>query len=159
MFSKAITNSSAFIKMPATSRLLYYDLGMNADDDGYCEHFLIMRMTGASEQDLKVLEANGLIQIFNDNVLIIRHWKENNYIQKDRYNPSVYLGVYNMDRVCIQDGYTGKVRLGKVRDKPIPIGESKGNLPKSPKGKNKEEELNLDEIAKGIEENRRKNAS
>ena len=135
MFSKSITNSSAFIKMPATSRLLYYDLGMNADDDGYCEHFLVMKMTGSSEQDLKVLEANGLIQIFNDNVLIIRHWKENNHIQKDRYKASVYLEVYTMDTECIQDGYTGKVRLGKVRDNTNPIRESNRVIASDIKGK------------------------
>ena len=139
MFSKAITNSSAFIKMPATSRLLYYDLGMNADDDGYCEHFLIMRMTGASEQDLKVLEANGLIQIFNDNVLIIRHWKENNYIQKDRYTPSAYLEVYAIDTQCIHDGYTGKVRLGKARDKTNPIRKSRNLIASGIKGKKGDE--------------------
>ena len=148
MFSKSITNSSAFIKMPATSRLLYYDLGMNADDDGYCEHFIVMRMTGSSDQDLKVLEANGLIQVFNDNVLIIKHWKENNYIKNDRYTPSAYLGVYVMDTECLHDGYTGKVRIGKVRENNSPIREIASDIqgkrykPVQPK----QEAINPDDI-------------
>ena len=118
MFSKSITNSSKFLKMPMTSRLLYYDLGMNADDDGFVEHFMVLRMTGATQQDLGVLEANGLIKIFDENVLWIKDWKENNYIQKDRYNPSKYLQIYQLDTICIQDVYTGKDRLelGNIKE-------------------------------------------
>ena len=113
MFSKDITNSSIFLKMPVSSRLLYYDLGMNADDDGFVEHFMVLKMTGATQQDLGVLEINGLVKIFDDNVLWIKDWKENNYIQKDRYKPSKYLAIYNLDTKCIQNGYSGKVRIGK----------------------------------------------
>ena len=97
MFNKSITNSSLFLKMPATSRLLYYDLGMNADDDGFVEHFMVLRMTGATQQDLGVLELNGLVKIFDENVLWIKDWKENNYIPKDRYQQSKYLQLYNIE--------------------------------------------------------------
>lgn len=97
MFSKTITNSSKFLRMPATCRLLYYDLGMNADDDGYVEWFGVLSMTRAAEQDLQVLKANGFVHIFDERVLIIKDWKENNYIQKDRYSPSKYLNVYTLD--------------------------------------------------------------
>jgi uncharacterized phage protein (TIGR02220 family) len=116
MFNKSITNSSKFLKMPMSSRLLYYDLGMNADDDGFVEHFMVLRMTGASEQDLGVLELNGLIKVFDENVLWIKDWKENNYIQKDRYTPSKYLQVYNLDTICIQNVDTGKDRLELGKD-------------------------------------------
>lgn len=115
MFNKSITNSSKFLKMPISSRLLYYDLGMNADDDGFVEHFMVLRMTGATTQDLGVLELNGLIKIFDDNVLWIKDWKENNYIQKDRYQPSKYLQMYNLETICIQNVDIGKdsIELGK----------------------------------------------
>lgn len=108
MFNKSITNSSMFLKMPMSSRLLYYDLGMNADDDGYVEHFMVLRMTGATQQDLGVLEANGLVRIFDENVLWIKDWKENNYIRNDRYQPSKYLSVYNLDTIGIPKVDTGK---------------------------------------------------
>ena len=119
MFNKSITNSSKFLKMPMSSRLLYYDLGMNADDDGFVEHFMVLRMTGATMQDLGVLEANGLVKVFDENVLWIMDWKENNYIQKDRYQPSKYLQIYNLDTICIQNVYTGKdsIELGKYNIK------------------------------------------
>lgn len=101
--------------MPATSRLLYYDLGMNADDDGFAEWFTIVRMTGAAEQDLKILQANGLVHIFDENVLVVRDWKENNYIPKDRYTPSKYLSIYRAELDGIQPVYKldTQVRLGK----------------------------------------------
>lgn len=119
MFSKTITNSGKFLKMPPTSRLLYYDLGMNADDDGYTEWFTVVRMTGSTEQDLQVLQANGFVKVFDDNVLIILEWKENNYIRPDRYVPSKYLGTYEenerLDSGIPNDNQRStQVRLGKV---------------------------------------------
>ena len=121
MFSKNITNSSKFLKMPMSTRLLYYDLGMNADDDGFVEHFMVLRMTGATQQDLGVLQANNLIKIFDENVLWIRDWKENNYIRNDRYQPSKYIAIYNLDTIGIPEVSTGKdrIELGKDNKKEI----------------------------------------
>ncbi len=113
MFNKSITNSSKFLKMPMSSRLLYYDLGMNADDDGFVEHFMVLRMTGATQQDLGVLEINGLVKVFDENVLWIKDWKENNYIRNDRYVASKYLSVYNLETLGIPMVDTGKDSIGK----------------------------------------------
>jgi len=129
MFSKTITSSGKFLKMPQSSRLLYYDLGMQADDDGFAEWFTVMKMTGAAEQDLSVLSSNGFVKVFDENVLVIKDWKENNYIQKDRYTASKYLNVYDMDTECIQSVNTGKVRIGKSKDRLIPE-TSSDNPPK-----------------------------
>ena len=60
MFARAIINSARFLRMPQTSRLLYYDLGMAADDDGVVEAFTVIRITGAAEDDLRVLASRGL---------------------------------------------------------------------------------------------------
>lgn len=124
MFNKSITNSSAFLKMPISSRLLYYDLGMNADDDGFVEHFMVLRMTGATQQDLGVLELNGLVKIFDENVLWIKDWKENNYIRNDRYTPSKYLSIYRLETIGIPSGIpsdipmvnTGKDSIGNKKE-------------------------------------------
>lgn len=138
MFAKAITGSARFLRMPATARLLYYDLGMQADDDGIVEAFAVMRTTGASEDDLNVLVAKGFVKVLDDDlVTMIVDWKKNNYIQKDRYTPSIYKDllqsnvvllesecihdVYKTDTSCIQNGniletqYSiGKISLGKA---------------------------------------------
>lgn len=94
MFSKTITNSSNFLMMPQSSQNLYFHLGMNADDDGFCEHFTIMRMTESKPDDLKVLQAKKFVKVFDDKVLVVLDWKENNWIRSDRYKPSKYLEIY-----------------------------------------------------------------
>lgn len=91
MFSKTVVNSARFLTMPPSSRLLYYDLGMAADDDGVVEAFTVIRMTGAVEDDLRVLVAKGFISLLNDEmVAYVVDWSKNNQIRKDRYNPSIY---------------------------------------------------------------------
>jgi hypothetical protein len=120
MFSKSITNSSQFLMMPDSSQALYFHLGMNADDDGFCEHFSIMRMTNSKPDDLKILHAKGFVRVFNDSVLVILDWKENNYLRADRYTPSKYLSVFKeeMEKILlgIPEVDTGKVRIGKDRE-------------------------------------------
>lgn len=91
MFAKSIIDSDMFIDMPTGSRLLYYDLSMRADDDGFVNSpKKIMRMTGASEDDLKMLIAKSFIIPFASGVVVIKHWKIHNYIQNDRYKPTIY---------------------------------------------------------------------
>jgi hypothetical protein len=98
--------------MPESSSYLYFQLGMNADDDGFCEHFSIMRMVGAKPDDLKILQAKGFVQVFDDKVLVITDWKEHNYIPKDRYTPSKYLEQYKEEILQIsRDGANIKLPL------------------------------------------------
>ena len=65
MFSIKMIDSAKFLKMPSSTRLLYYDLGMRADDDGVVEAFNVLRMTGATEDDLRILVAKNYIKILN----------------------------------------------------------------------------------------------
>lgn len=91
MFSKSVIGSARFLRMPASSRLLYYDLGMQADDDGIVEAFAVMRTTGATEDDLRVLASREFIRVLNEDLVsYITDWKRNNLIKKDRYQPSAY---------------------------------------------------------------------
>ena len=85
MFSKVITSSTRFLKMPVSSQNLYFHLGMNADDDGVVEAFPIMNMIGANEDDLKVLVAKEFVTVLNNDwVSFINDWLENNNIRADR---------------------------------------------------------------------------
>lgn len=125
MFAKSIINSGRFLRMPPTSRLLYYDLGMAADDDGVVEAFAVLRSTGAAEDDLRVLAAKGFVRVLNsDLVTYIADWHRNNLIKKDRYHASIYKELL----VQIGDGSKSEpewnpsgtqsepeVRLGEVR--------------------------------------------
>lgn len=124
MFSLDIIDTDLFIEMPQSSRLLYYELCMRADDDGFVgSPKKIQKMVGCSDDDFKVLITKKFIIPFNTGIVVIRHWKIHNYIQKDRYKETIYLdekrqleqeenGMYTE---CIQDGYKTdtQVRLGK----------------------------------------------
>lgn len=127
MFAKTIIDSDAFLDMPITARLLYYDLGMRADDDGFVNSpKKIMRMIGASDGDLQALLDKRFVILFESGVVVIKHWRIHNYIQKDRYKPTKYQdefnelstkenGAYTLDTTCIQDvdRLDTQVRLGK----------------------------------------------
>ena len=91
MFAKTIIDSDAFLDMSVTARLLYYDLSMRADDDGFVNSpKKIMRMIGASEDDLRMLAARKFIIPFENGVVVIKHWRIHNYIRKDRYSETTY---------------------------------------------------------------------
>lgn len=91
MFNKQITRSDAFLDMPRSTRLLYYDLNLDADDDGFVDKYKsIMRLTGASEDDLKILIAKSFVIPFETGVIVIKHWKINNLIRNDRHKPTTY---------------------------------------------------------------------
>ena len=108
MFSKTVISSARFLRMPPTSRLLYFDLGMEADDDGCVEAFGVMRKTGATEDDLRVLASKGFVRVLNDDfVSYILDWHLNNQIRKDRYHESVYKSLLNGEcAVVLGDGST-----------------------------------------------------
>ena len=91
MFAKTIIDSDAFLDMPVTARLLYYDLSMRADDDGFVNSpKKIMRMIGASQDDLQILAVRKFIIPFENGVVVIKHWLIHNYIRKDTYNETPY---------------------------------------------------------------------
>lgn len=130
MFAKKIIDSDAFLDMPLSTQSLYFHLSMRADDEGFINNpKRIQRMIGASDDDCKLLIAKGFILVFETGVIVIKHWKIHNYIQKDRFKPTICLeekkeivteedGTYTQ---CIRNGYAsdtqvsiGKVSIGKV---------------------------------------------
>lgn len=135
MFAKTIVTSDAFLDMPLSARCLYFTLGMLADDDGFVNNpKSIMRQVGASQDDLNLLLVKRFILSFDSGVIVIKHWRIHNYIQKDRYKESKYLeekaslmidekgaytecdcNVYSLDTECIQPVYKMDTqdRLGK----------------------------------------------
>ena len=90
MFANDIVTSDLFLDMGQGAQNLYFHLGMQADDDGFVAPNRILRMIGASLDDLRTLEAKGFIIPFPSGVRVIRHWREHNTIRGDRYNETTY---------------------------------------------------------------------
>lgn len=92
MFSNKVIGSDAFLEMPDSTQNLYFHLSMYADDDGFVDKpKSIMRMTGKKEDDLKLLIAKSFVIPFDSGILVIRHWRLNNYLRMDRYSETKYL--------------------------------------------------------------------
>ncbi|HEO2617901.1 TPA: replisome organizer [Streptococcus agalactiae] len=92
MFSLKIVDSDLFLDMPLSSQCLYFHLSMRADDDGFVNNpKKIIKIIGANEDDLKILIAKGFVIVFDQGIIVITHWKINNYIRKDRYKPTMYI--------------------------------------------------------------------
>jgi uncharacterized phage protein (TIGR02220 family) len=91
MVSNKIIDSARFIKMPISSQCLYFHLIAKGDDDGVVEAFNVMRMIGASEDDLKVLVSKGFVTVLNEDLVsYITDWKEHNMVRADRKVDSIY---------------------------------------------------------------------
>lgn len=149
MFAKSIVLSDAFLDMPLSARCLYFTLGMLADDDGFVGNpKSIMRQCGASNDDMVVLLQKRFLLSFDDGVVVIKHWRINNYLRSDRYTETNYqedkqlLGVkengsyqlkseggipvgipvvdQSVDRRYTQDSI-GKDRVNKVIEKEKPV--------------------------------------
>lgn len=131
MFSKKIVETDRFLEMPVNAKLLYFYLNMSADDDGFVGNpKMIKMMSGATDDDMKILIAKQYIIPFESGVVVIKDWKIHNYIASDRYNKTQFKdersqlslenGEYKrLGENVIQDVRhsvdTGKVRLGKDR--------------------------------------------
>lgn len=150
MFSKVITDTDAFLDMPLSAQALYFHLAMHADDDGFVSSpKKILRETKAGEDDYKLLIVKRFILTFDSGIIVIKHWKIHNLVQKDRYKETTYLEEKSMltldrknayvekaDTDCIQNGYSSdtQVRLDKVsigEDRLIKENAASGALPAS----------------------------
>ena len=123
MFSKEVVGSDAFAMMSASAQLLYFHLGMNADDDGVLATARqITKLYGLPQKALQELLNKRFLLDLGDGILVIKHWRMNNIVQKDRYKPTAYKeklaqlrlnengsytdDVNKLDTVCIQFGYS-----------------------------------------------------
>ena len=153
MFAKTIIDSDAFLDMPISARLLYYDLSMRADDDGFvnCPKKII-KMIGASQDDLSILAMRKFIIPFDSGIVVIKHWKIHNYIAKDRYKETKYKEEKSLLALDENNSYTMVDNVGEhivhTLDTQVRLGKDsidKDNIEKE-NIKRKSEKDNFEEI-------------
>lgn len=107
MFTKKITESDSFLDMPLSAQCLYFHLNMNADDDGFVNApRKIQRLIGAKDDDLKLLIMKSFVLVFENGVLVIKHWRMHNTIRQDRYHPTDYQEEYRKLSLKENNSYT-----------------------------------------------------
>ena len=91
MFAKNIIESDAFYDLSSEEQVLYLHLGMNADDDGVVDNAkTVTRSCGFKADVLNSLVEKRFLIKLSHGLILIKHWKINNYVQKDRYKPTAY---------------------------------------------------------------------
>lgn len=116
MFSIDIVGSDSFLDLPYSAQCLYFQLGMRADDDGFVGNpKTIQRIAGTKASDLELLVKKRFLLQFPSGVVVIKHWKINNQIQKDRYTPTVYTEEYQSLYIKDNKAYT-EMDASRIQD-------------------------------------------
>lgn len=127
MFDIQFMENDSFLELSKEARLLYIELCLSADDDGLTKSKRkALTISEATEEAFNELLSNSFIY-YIENVVVIRHWKLHNQIQKDRYHKTIYQNVmsklildcdktyvYKTDTNCIQNVYLDKTSIDKT---------------------------------------------
>ena len=117
MFAKTTIDSDAFLDMPLSAQALYFHLSMRADDEGFINNpKRIQRTIGASDDDMKLLNAKNFVIRFGSGIVVIKHWRIHNYIRGDRLKGTVYAEERKMLDVKGNGAYTIKPELARIEE-------------------------------------------
>ena len=155
MFSRRVVKSDAFTEMPLSAQALYYHLGMEADDDGFVSNpKQVMRAIGANDDDLRLLIAKKFVIVFPNGLVLIKHWRIHNSIQKDRYTPSTYQKERESIMVRDNGAYTLKNEGRSLKEIAVSMLYTQVSKGKVSKGKNikRRSKAELERLAVDFEE-------
>ena len=138
MFATQIVNSDPFLDLPSSTQALYFHLGVHCDDDGFVYPKKVIRMVGASDDELKLLLAKKFLVAFESGVVVQKHWRINNYIRPDRYQKTAHVSemaqlrldsgkVYHLDTAGIPSGSISKEVSKEVKGSKDPENANTGN--------------------------------
>ena len=90
--SNDILYNDNFVKLPASSKILYVYINNQTDDKGFCDNVAsIMRTVNARSQDLHNLICKGYVLQINDWLYLVKHFYLNNKgLRADRVKVSRY---------------------------------------------------------------------
>lgn len=107
MFRLDVLETDAFMEMPLTTQALYFHLNLRADDDGFIGNpNQIVRLVGASMDDLKLLIAKRFVLVFEDGVIVIKHWRMHNTLSANRYKETNFTEDKALLRLKENKAYT-----------------------------------------------------
>ena len=91
MFARTVTESDGFLDLSKDAQLLWFHLGLIADDDGFLNGTRrVMRLCGINESALSELVNAGFLLEFDSGVFLIRDWHTNNLLRGDRYHETIF---------------------------------------------------------------------
>lgn len=92
MFSRSVTiDNDDYVMLSNEAKPLYLHLGIIVDDDGFLKSSIkAMNDIRVSKEVLEELIDAGFLIRFDSNVILIRHWKQNNQIRSDRHHDTTF---------------------------------------------------------------------
>lgn len=123
-FGMKIVDSDAFLDMPLSTQALYFHLGMRADNDGFVNNpRRIARLIGACDDDLNILLSKRFILVFDNGVVVIKHWRIQNTLKNDRLKmpqyPEIAAKVYIKANGSYTDDFSEGISLLDFKAKKI----------------------------------------
>lgn len=108
-FSKKIVRSDDFLDLPVTTQLLYFQLGMEADDRGYINNARsVIKLVGCTKGDLEMLIAKRFVLVRKETLILIKGWRINNTIQPTRISETLYVDDLKLLYLDEYGSYTEK---------------------------------------------------
>lgn len=107
MFSSAVLRDDRFLSLSASAQMLYIQLSLDADDDGFVGNpQSVIRICGCSDADFSALVERRYILTFDSGICVIKHWRMNNTIRADRYRPTNYTDEWEQIEMKGNKAYT-----------------------------------------------------
>lgn len=86
-----VFENDVFLDLDNSSKILYVYFILHSDDDGFVINpKTVMRLCGANKEDLTALIEQGYILMFDDGILIIKHWYKHNKVQPKKKTDTQY---------------------------------------------------------------------
>ena len=134
MISAEVICSDAFYELSHSAQALYFQLNIEADDDGFVARTkMITRCSNCTEEDLKELEDQNFIIRFDNGITVIVDWFRQNTLRGDRYHETAYQDLKKQLR--LDDKSKKYAMVSNLATKRQPIGNQKESNPK-PDGAN-----------------------
>ncbi len=114
-----------------SSKGLYFLLGMAADDEGFVSAKMVLRVHGGTDDDLNILFAKGFCLKFPTGVVVITHWKKNNWLDSRRIRTTEYteekkLLTYRDGNYMLSNGLA-RIEESRVEENRITSKEEEGD--------------------------------
>ena len=90
MYHSDVVGSDRFLDLPAGAQLLYFHLGMQADDDGFvnCPKQICRKLKRPFKELRSLVDAGFLLDF--DGIIVIKHFRVANRLKSDRIRPFIY---------------------------------------------------------------------
>ena len=112
MFSNDIIDTDKFLMLTNEAKMLYFYLGMKADDDGFISNaVMLLRILAIDKKYIDELVNNDYLIDFENGIYVITDWLENNYLDKNKVKPTLNQEEYKKTEI-IGNHYVLKLNQG-----------------------------------------------